>query len=548
MDITPHKHETLRAYNWRLASYGLHTKSCLGFDAEQNPNSFFSFPSHLNHHLVRSKFRYCPFCLSEHPYFCAQWDIALMPFCLKHDTLLFEAPKQIGGRFIEVWAARGERDKCDLPHLTELQMRWANWVQGKLIGTEEQDCPETYFVSSSVKLVLDLMLLLGAYDNYPLLDKPRKCKFVSNIGVALAVVNSGIRLVKDWPFNVFEFLSSVSETSDRNAWQLYRRIDRLLGRDKAIDARDALKEEVARQWPTKLPNASRSMRGYKAFNDLQFVTLTELAKESGFSSNTIANVINDEALEVRKAFTGNKRNSIVLWRGDLQCLRELGEAIDLIQASKVLGQSETNIRQLLNENLLEEFPRQGKGIHRIKKQSLNSLLSQLSENCTLVNTTEREELVNLDELARFYLPHYVNTADAISATLKGDLTGYCYDKLKGDLGHSLFFDLEDMKAWLYPKGLLSIPDVAAELRVKSEVAYHLVNAGLIRCQPFGRLGRFVGREELDAFTSKFVFLRDIAKAQGTSPRHMKELLLDRGIEPVTGPSVDGGRQYVYLAE
>ncbi|CAM2341006.1 hypothetical protein BVIET440_20019 [Burkholderia vietnamiensis] len=97
-----------------------------------------------------------------------------------------------------------------------------------------------------------------------------------------------------------------------------------------------------------------------------------------------------------------------------------------------------------------------------------------------------------------------------------------------------------------PSSQISIVEAARRLGVKQEVMYHLINKGLVRTR-MGKLGhraaRVVDVDDLRTFAEQFLPLFTVAKATGISAREAPSWARLHGIEIVTGPSVDGGRQY-----
>jgi len=94
----------------------------------------------------------------------------------------------------------------------------------------------------------------------------------------------------------------------------------------------------------------------------------------------------------------------------------------------------------------------------------------------------------------------------------------------------------------------SIMEVAERMKVKQEVAYHLVNyrlLDLIDPTETRRRYRRVPESALKKFEEEHVWLRDLARNEGTSPKHLLALLARDGIAPVAGPTVDGCRQILF---
>jgi predicted DNA-binding transcriptional regulator AlpA len=100
------------------------------------------------------------------------------------------------------------------------------------------------------------------------------------------------------------------------------------------------------------------------------------------------------------------------------------------------------------------------------------------------------------------------------------------------------------------KELISVPETAERLGVKQEVAYALVKSKLLPVRVH-RVGRrdvqlvYIG--DLAAFSERYVFARDVAKALGRSSRSLIQALTNSNVRAVASPDANGCRQVVYLA-
>jgi hypothetical protein len=158
-------------------------------------------------------------------------------------------------------------------------------------------------------------------------------------------------------------------------------------------------------------------------------------------------------------------------------------------------------------------------------------------------------LVSVAEALRLFVPSAA-TIDFFHALFEGKMTVW----FSGDSVASLR-DLrvarQEAKAVvrLTAKRLgdkLSIPNVAKTLGIKEEVAYHLVRRGLIGSSPMRagrREARFVEQAEIDRFQAEIQPLARVAAKAGVGGRPSLQWAIDAGFELVSGPSVDGGRQY-----
>jgi hypothetical protein len=101
------------------------------------------------------------------------------------------------------------------------------------------------------------------------------------------------------------------------------------------------------------------------------------------------------------------------------------------------------------------------------------------------------------------------------------------------------------RAWLTRRlsgaSSMTIDRAAKRLGVKQQVGYDLVRRGLLHASPSSS-GVVVCPESLQRFTASFISLAELARRFATSPTAMLHRL---DAVPVTGPAVDGCRQYFY---
>lgn len=109
----------------------------------------------------------------------------------------------------------------------------------------------------------------------------------------------------------------------------------------------------------------------------------------------------------------------------------------------------------------------------------------------------------------------------------------------------------DAKAWarkhrLESRHPMTLTRAAAVLAVKQDVARDLVRTGLLnarRAVLHGRQGCWIEPSDLHAFKERYVPLARLAMEAGVRSRDGFEWAQHRGLRVVTGPRVDGSRQY-----
>ena len=89
---------------------------------------------------------------------------------------------------------------------------------------------------------------------------------------------------------------------------------------------------------------------------------------------------------------------------------------------------------------------------------------------------------------------------------------------------------------------LSVDEAAQWLGVKQQVAYDLVKQGLLATTKDELPGRRVPQASLEDFKATYISLAEYAGSLNRAPRWLLQTL---SVRPVTGPTIDGSRQYFF---
>ncbi|CAM5784183.1 hypothetical protein CCAE64S_01311 [Castellaniella caeni] len=163
-------------------------------------------------------------------------------------------------------------------------------------------------------------------------------------------------------------------------------------------------------------------------------------------------------------------------------------------------------------------------------------------------TGQKEGGVALHHVLRYWKLSEVEFIDLTKALLAQKL-----DVVNQPCGDSIPLGLvelsrEDLRRWrsgrrVNKSSSVSVDEAATVLGIKQQVAYQLVYQGLLpSSQMLNRAEVRVRSVDLQDFQRTYVSLAELARSRKTSP---KALLGKLPCEPVTGPTVDGTRQYFY---
>ena len=92
--------------------------------------------------------------------------------------------------------------------------------------------------------------------------------------------------------------------------------------------------------------------------------------------------------------------------------------------------------------------------------------------------------------------------------------------------------------------LISIPEFAARSGLKQELTYRFCASGVIRTIQ-GSRGALIHPSRIDRFRRNYVLPGALTQGQGHRKGWMAERLIAAGLRPVSGPSIDGGRHWVF---
>ena len=95
---------------------------------------------------------------------------------------------------------------------------------------------------------------------------------------------------------------------------------------------------------------------------------------------------------------------------------------------------------------------------------------------------------------------------------------------------------------------MTITQASLSLGIKEQVAYDMVRLGFLKSEVMpkqAKRGTRVRKVEVEQFRIDYIFATEIADNFGVSPRKAISMLAEKQIEPISGPSVDDGRQVLF---
>ncbi|ACA89199.1 hypothetical protein Bcenmc03_0018 [Burkholderia orbicola MC0-3] len=389
----------------------------------------------------------------------------------------------------------------------------------------------------------NLARFLGALSQFGLQGKPLKRASRRKENIEQLLVTAGASLIVDRSAS-FELLDRLrAPQADMNNVPLFSEVfphlltmlRKQLSKEEhrwMLNMLDAYISNSSRQGSAVLWERRSDARG----------TNTELRSRQKTRNSAVTNMLaqTGEIVPVRRTPAG--RQKFAISADNLKRLRNTQRSlVPLKTAVRYAGMSTRRIQALAKAGLLASHET------RIDTRSVDRFLNDITAVCAR-DGPAIEDPISLAEALRLYVP--VEASAAFFNHLANGAMRLAVDRGKQPTLRNIFADRDDViSAAQIPvesDSPISIVEAARRLGVKQEVMYHLINIGLVKTRTAKlrrRAAQAVDVDELKKFAEQFQPLRTVASAIGISAREAPGWARQHGIEIVTGPSVDGGRQY-----
>jgi hypothetical protein len=514
---------------------------------------------------VRRNARYCPQCLKDSPKWRVGWELLFADSCPIHGVWLIDICS--GCRKPITWRrARLLRCDCGRPLVEQTPaasptavVRLSKVLTDKLTGKTTGHALGP-IEGLDVGQLQRLIRFLGGYADPEHGPLPQKVSNIDRISVSWRLVSLAAELLAHWPNSLHTVLDRLQRThaadgggrlGGRFGW-FYSALYRGFPEREFAPLRDAFENYLAEHWRGALGQRNRRLPA-AILERAAWIPANHACRQLGVSRRRLKQLISEDKItgETRIGVTG--RTVIVVRREDVaRQLQQLDQEVDLIAAAGILGLTKRRMQTLMARLFPEAYRSAGVGtpwaVPRTRLDTLTGIADRLPHVSAI-----GDGLIAFGHILRFWAWTDAAVAGALSAVMSKTLMPV------GVLSNvssvpALLFREADLRDWhastqLPASGMLTVPQVADRIGIKQEVAYSLVRSGLLISRPIDhgmkRGAAGVSPAALEAFGNRYRFARDLATSVGCSPRALIGRLGLLGVEPVSGPGVDGCRQVIY---
>lgn len=506
---------------------------------------------------VQDIFRWCPQCLVSAPYLRSSWSIKFCVICLEHGTYLLDAcPDCHRQQRIEHF--RGLRCVCG-QSLTACESQIAPAdvldLQGAFLASSYSQIFQTIpqlKASAWTRLLLCVAVLVTPSRN----GKTGQVAGLRHLSTAATLVQQAASIFVNWPKGFHDFLfevqakSEVSFSLSQTFGRLYRRLYVDLARAEFDFLRESFEAYLVGHWWGLICRRNQRIRISK--DSSQRTTIKDAAKLSGASISQIKQLHLAGLVEATSVKHESGRQSWSIPRSEVSTLVSMVEdEMTLKSASSFLGIPKPRIRELVEAGLIH--PRliaghNSSSIWYLSRSELTQLgLVKKTHHVGPARDLTGKELVPLLQvLKNWRLPSGVFPA-LMTALVAGEIADIEPRSSGIPLGQ-MTIPVLPLRAWLtkWKEGhvkSMSLTAAARILGVKEQVAYELVQLGLLSSYRHGTSSiQHVTADAIRDFQATYTTTTEASSALGISPR---ELLGTARVQPVSGPRIDGSRQYFF---
>lgn len=513
--------------------------------------------------------RICPLCVQEKGFLDAMWDVAFVCACPKHEVLLVDSCHSCGA---PIRWNRHHMTQCRCgADLTKAETSKANqqiiilnilaWkIAGRDIANfrKPENLPETELFSLNLNQLCAFyrFLAASALGNIKL-NKTKP----GSINDAVFYLKNISAVLTDWPTGFHRIIDTQHQQGEglRQAFgKLYKSLYESLLDKQFRFVQKAFEDYLNKNWTGVLDGKYGQL--FKNKQVSSFISTTEARKMLGIGSRQLIKLVDHGVIKGKQQKRPSGRTLTLVSRADVQRYKKVAPyLINGKEANSLLGISKKHLKAFVANEIIKPIVRPGLGDFaqwKFDSRKIRRLLADLKKY--VPQKIAPQGTVPFLKVCQTLLPNQEMLPSFFQAIRTGTLPVAGTLRTEEFRLSALCFDPEEITTFRNKQTRaemdeLTIPEFAEKAGLKQEVAYHLVNTGLVPCiESRGAKfkGRMIAKKTVRDFELKYISLAQVAHAQGASMRgaHLPILmrkLSDQGVLPVTGPSVDGCRQVFY---
>lgn len=508
--------------------------------------------------------RFCPTCLRETRRWHFSWELFFVDACPKHATWLV--------------------DRCSVCNdvIPWERMKLLHCRCGaSLLSNQTASCPaavcllarvlaasvDKKFGENSLKALRQLSIdqlqrvvrLFGAYGAIQPERRPQKISNLDQMEVSWRVTSIAAEILGNWPNAFYQMLERMQEQRrdfgrgkmSGRFGHFYAVLYRAFPEKEFLFLRDAFADFIVAHWRGAISRRNTYLAP-ELLDRLAWMPANHACEMLKVSKRRLLWLIAEGRIAAEHSQGSSGRSFWVVRREDLKAsfIEHSGD-IDMKTAAQLLGLSKKRMAAIVVWLVPSAHKSGGAGYPWNVPRHVFDKFRDIEE------TQKKITLVGPNEVTLLHVFRYWKWSDrAIAFLLIAILAKYVHaigihTNARGVSG--MVFFKHELKTWyqdsqLWPSNSISVPQAASELKVKEEVVYALVRNGFLQVEKVVMQRRRTSRvpaENIARFNGRFIFGRDLAASLDTSSTSLIRRLMNLNIYPVSGPTIDDCRQFLF---
>lgn len=511
-----------------------------------------------------TKMRICPRCLKEGDYHQHVWEASYATACPYHRIALIDTCPVCGRPLrwdrLDITHCRcgGDLRKIRTKEASEAMLYYSTFIW-RSMGHKVSEVNDDSLPAQYMKYFSSEELFAFMHCMYEVSCCKRSYK-PESIECAVNRIDSIFNMLKNWPHNFKDTIDSffTGRFNSKKIKEAYSNIYCLIYKinysKMPFFVLNAFEEHIDENWIGVL---DRRYSYLKSIENCKYVSLKSATKMLHISSNRMNKLIDLKYAFAERSIKITGRSFAIIKKCEVERLSEqIKHMITRYDVCNLLGISKQQLLELVGSKILNPHIKAGDlrfGTWWFDRRELDKFLASILQ--MMPKHAPADKAIKLKIVCQRHLTHRSFLPDLLRSVMRGEIAAsgiHLSDDGSFKLS-SMYFDLEQIRIFRKNKAKdqingYTVPESAVILKIKQEVAYHLINNGFIESYndpEWPKRGRIITDESISTFNNTYVSLTHVAKILKSCSRSAMVFLTKIGIMPVIGGNADTCRQVFY---
>lgn len=527
-------------------------------------NEQYNFRIRDKYFIHAKKTKICPVCLKEKIYVRKFWDYSFFTCCPYHRCLLIDVCPNCN-KYIKYNRKTVSRCNCGYNFL---EAEVEKIIEGEdelskliclLIGIQVGNNIKETTINPLFGLKLDTLfevlyfIIRNTHVNLIKLPNSKiKNKELHDI------LNQGFKVFTDWPNNYYLYLDKVHKLNKAKYslqgvgqfGEFYITLYRKYMEGPLSFLWVEFENYIKFHWKGRYVGNNSNIKFHP--EEKMFISSGEAEEHLGVDCNSIKKLVRSGVLdgEIRKS---EKRQYVLLRKSSVECYNEiLKRSLSTDEAASYLGISRFGLMDLFESSYLKivRGPElDGNHVRLFDIQELDHFLEKLDAICKVSGDKYNEdEIIDFHKahkaVSSFLQPNFITLVKFFDIVFSGQLTILKWNKGVGVQRY--VFIKKEIKDTFEQKNEHYTPiEATRRLNIHANQSYLWIKKGFIKTKiENGKV--IIQDEDLKLFSEKYITQKEIFKLFKRWPHRILKEILEYGIEPVSGPTIDGEEKYLFF--